>query len=702
MTEGDMYISTKGERSMKPILLLILFATLATFAATPPIIDGTLDLRSKSFDHNSLYVLKGDANFYWSSFVDFKDIQNTQPTTTLTIPGIWNNTIINNAPITGIGYGTIAVKILLPPNTPARAYSLKIGTILSSYRLFIDSTLIKQVGKPSPDPRRTHSDYDPTVCITPMIKDSCMLIMQIANFDDMKGGPWQSIFIGTPPATREAVMLNQIYDIFFISLFLIFAWINLNNYLLLHSFDKRFSQVLYLAIFSLLVALRTGLTGERVFYHLLPVIPLDLMLLAEYLAFFFGVSFYHRYIHSLFHQWSSTLYTHILTYVAATFSLIAILTPLSFHSQLIPIYQVIMLVTICYQVVISIKAFKGAALESIILSLSSLTFLVTATFDLLRDHTIGVSLPLIPLGASIVIAVQAMLILRNNRTIFGQNKVITEALTTTNATLERFVPQQFFKALQKDALTIKLGDHTKLKMTVLFCDIRRFSSIAEHMSSNQTFIYINRYLALITPIITAHNGFIDKFIGDAVVALFPQSPLDAAAASREIQEVLHSSKLHQEFAVNYPLQIGIGLHYASMTIGIIGNSNRMDSTVMGDAVNTASRIEQLTKQFGVDIIVTQSVLTTLLSDGDQEFNYRHLGDVMVRGKNERIELFELFSSESNTTTLQQKLHAKEPFEEGLHWFAQNDISKALPYFTKALELFPNDKAATYYIDQCSA
>ena len=187
-----------------------------------------------------------------------------------------------------------------------------------------------------------------------------------------------------------------------------------------------------------------------------------------------------------------------------------------------------------------------------------------------------------------------------------------------NESFARFVPSEFLNFLNKEDITrVNLGDAVQKEMTVLFSDIRSFTTISERFSARDNFKYLNLYLEKIGPLIRNNGGFIDKFIGDAVMALFPEKPDDAIRAAREM--LLARDEFNNEIVNQggWPaLQIGIGIHYGSLILGTLGESQRMETTVISDAVNVASRVESLTKESASTILTTGETVAALKESKD--------------------------------------------------------------------------------------
>ncbi|MBL0266449.1 MAG: hypothetical protein IPQ05_21945 [Leptospiraceae bacterium] len=199
--------------------------------------------------------------------------------------------------------------------------------------------------------------------------------------------------------------------------------------------------------------------------------------------------------------------------------------------------------------------------------------------------------------------------------------------------MQRFVPEQFLKNLDKEnILQVKKGDAKSLEMAVLFTDIRGFTSLSETIGTRETFAFLNRYLEIMEPIIESKGGFIDKFIGDAIMALFvePEKALEAAIAMMEVTK-------EQILPDGSRLKTGIGIHFGELILGTVGSENRLETTVIGDTVNLASRIESLTKQYSAEILVSADVIKHL---PNAKYKWKELDSVTVRGKSKPVSLFQ--------------------------------------------------------------
>ncbi len=275
----------------------------------------------------------------------------------------------------------------------------------------------------------------------------------------------------------------------------------------------------------------------------------------------------------------------------------------------------------------------------------------------------------------------------------------TAELARLNAALERFVPHEFLRFLERDSIIeVKLGDQVQREMTILFSDIRSFTTLSESMSPQENFSFLNSYLGRISPIIRHHQGFIDKYIGDSIMALFPEKAEDALQAAIAMRREVSSYNNFRQKEGQRPISIGIGLHTGTLMLGTIGEPERMEGTVISDAVNLASRVEGLTKLYGVSIVISEYSLFSL--DDPVRYHFRFLDRVKVKGKQEPISVFEIFDG-NPPEIIELKLKTLEYFEKGLLHYHGQEFREATSYFEQVLKQSPEDKAARLYLQRAA-
>jgi two-component system sensor histidine kinase ChiS len=268
-----------------------------------------------------------------------------------------------------------------------------------------------------------------------------------------------------------------------------------------------------------------------------------------------------------------------------------------------------------------------------------------------------------------------------------------------------FVPEQFLCRIAPQGVdSIRLGNALEEEITVLFCDIRGFTALAESQEALATYKWLNAFFSQMSEAIAANYGFIDKYLGDAIMAVFdrpgshPNDGINAALyMAYALQEFNHN---RQQFNLENPVKIGIGINTGKAVIGTIGSNSRMDSTVIGDAVNTASRLEELTKYYRCDIIVSETVINQIFPDNLAENVYaRSLDRLVLRGKTNPIKIYELLGN-SRLILDPMKLKTKALFEAAIQfWFAE-DFPQSLITFEQVLQENPQDAIAEFYVQRC--
>jgi len=227
--------------------------------------------------------------------------------------------------------------------------------------------------------------------------------------------------------------------------------------------------------------------------------------------------------------------------------------------------------------------------------LTIFTSLIIAGFTGLFDGLNSLKLTNIPTafesGMTFANVIFATVIIEIFVDIYENNKVLKE-------TFYKFVPSYFLDILnRKDIVNIKIGDNVEKKMSVFFADIRSFTEISENMTPEENMKFVNDFYNMINPEIINSNGYIDKFIGDEVMALYPYKPDDAMRSSITLLKKINNKEHPKVEEKLGDIRLGIGLHYGKVILGTIGDNKRMDVTVISDTVNTASRLENLTKFF---------------------------------------------------------------------------------------------------------
>jgi class 3 adenylate cyclase len=198
----------------------------------------------------------------------------------------------------------------------------------------------------------------------------------------------------------------------------------------------------------------------------------------------------------------------------------------------------------------------------------------------------------------------------------------------------RFLPRTLVDRLGRNSLSdVQIGDRATERMTVLFADIRDSTALTEELSSEDAFVLIADFFARSARVVREHRGSVDKYLGDGYMALFPRCAEDALDAAMALQAAVR--ELNRE-GIGPPIEIGVGLHTGPVTFGTVGDARHIDTTVVSDTVNTAKRVEGLSKRLRVPVVATEDVMH-LVRDASR-YIVRPLGAQAVRGKRDPVDV----------------------------------------------------------------
>lgn len=264
---------------------------------------------------------------------------------------------------------------------------------------------------------------------------------------------------------------------------------------------------------------------------------------------------------------------------------------------------------------------------------------------------------------------------------------------------KRFVPFEFLALLEKKSIqAVNTGDNVSLDMHVMFTDLRDFTLMSEGMGPEAVFALLNEYLAVMEPQIASVNGFINQYQGDAIMALFSGEADGAVQGAIRMWDALSTLNKGRANRGESPLRIGTGINSGRLLLGAIGSKERLDSNVVGDAPNLASRIESMTKVYGAKVLISGSTHVHLSRPA--EFTLRELDRVIVAGKTEPVVVYELLDVDS-TKLREQKVGSAGRFAEGLRCYRTGEFRDARLLFAECLVKAPLDEAAALYLGRCA-
>jgi adenylate cyclase len=237
--------------------------------------------------------------------------------------------------------------------------------------------------------------------------------------------------------------------------------------------------------------------------------------------------------------------------------------------------------------------------------------------------------------------------------------------------------------------------------TILFSDIRGFTTLTEELGAQGTVALLNEYFTIMVECISRQGGMLDKFIGDAIMAIFG-TPLphddDPDRAIRAAIGMLTDLRGYNEQRATFgrkPIDMGVGLNTGHIVSGNIGSPKRMDYTVIGDGVNLASRLEGACKEYGARILVSEDTLTRARGT----YRTREMDRVIVKGKTQPVAIYEVLDYH-DATSFPNLVDVLGHFRDGLQLYRGQRWDSAIACFNEALKANPGDKATKLYIERC--
>ncbi len=272
-----------------------------------------------------------------------------------------------------------------------------------------------------------------------------------------------------------------------------------------------------------------------------------------------------------------------------------------------------------------------------------------------------------------------------------------EAMRKVYEVANKFVPHEFIRSLGRKVITdIQLGDQVEKIVTVLFSDIRGYTTLAEKMTPEENFRFVCSFNERVGPIIRENHGFINQYLGDAIMAIFPGNPADALSAAIGIHKAVSGMNEERLMSNKGLIKIGVGMHTGPLIMGITGDHERLDATTIADTVNTASRLESLTKHYHVGILLGEASVNSL--QHPERFHLRHLGSVQLKGKLKPVSIFECYDI-GDDLSVKKKLSTLSLFDEAMADYFNKSFKDASDKFLQVIALDPADHTAKHFLER---
>ncbi|MEI7025490.1 HAMP domain-containing protein [Paenibacillus sp. y28] len=277
------------------------------------------------------------------------------------------------------------------------------------------------------------------------------------------------------------------------------------------------------------------------------------------------------------------------------------------------------------------------------------------------------------------------------RSYIGQMTRLSEAYY-------RFVPQQFLRTLGKDSiLDVELGDQSQREMTLLVSSTRNFYQMSRKLTPFENFNFINSFLKRFSPVVHKHDGMINKYLGAGFLALYPHFSEKAIYTAVEMRRMLEVYNTHRANSRYAPIDVGLAIHKGALMLGVIGEEQRMEGSVISEHVGLVQELEKATARLGVSILVTEEALGGI--NRPYRFQLRSLGRVQLHGEERAITLYDVFEGDSEEVAKLKK-QTKDRFEQAVLLYQAGRFFDARESFVEVIRMNRWDEAAKLYFYAC--
>jgi adenylate cyclase len=582
---------------------------------------------------------------------------------------------------------------------PDTRVSIQIGEIQNADRVFLNGKLIGEGGRFPPEFRSGWSRFRSYPVPPDYLKagENSIAIQMYFDSEAWINGPINLVDAGTAGwnSMVNDFFLNHGLEamsflLIAIGIFFLFFYVQRNQEI----------EYFYFALSSFAVAVTISL---QYFENKYPEIPLSSNTILKITQ---SALLYFPSLLSLFYKYYSdgaVTRRRLLISLLLPLSGVALMASASERSDILlyrNLYLVMIPIFIIDLLVQSVRQIAQGNKKGMLIIIGLLPCVLLGVHDVLAFavRAIDSSIALFIYGIPIFLLIIAGQLSRRFVQSLTESEQLNVTLRDMMDSFARFVPLQFIRHLNKEQITdVALGDAMLNNMTILFTDIRDFSRLSEGMSPEENFKFLNSFMRRMEPSIKINNGFVDKFIGDAIMALFSETAEQAVRAAIQMRHELLAMNAHRADQGYQHIDFGIGVNSGEVMLGTVGSSNRMDTTVIGNTVNLASRLEGLTKVYKMPIIISHYVYGKLTDPS--EFHIREIDLVRVKGIEEPVYIYEVFDNDPQEIR-EAKWAAREIFAKALAAYREGDFAAAKALFEECSRECPQDTCAQFFIRRC--
>ncbi len=405
------------------VLLIATVHAGANTSASPRAFNGVMDLRSYDMERSEPVRLDGEWEFYWRQILEpasFRTGNSGAPGEFFTVPGVWNNRPAGDTIIDGDGYATFRLTVLTDGRGGIR--TLKIPVMATSYRLYVNGRLLAANGTASTSPESTRPEYNPTTASFELTGNTIEIVMHISNFSSDKGGPWNSIHLGTEPEIMRLRDRRLLYEYILLGGLIVMGLYHLGLFLL----RRNERSALYFGAFSLIIALRLTLTGEFILVRFFPGIDWELEMKAEFLTIYVGLPVFAGFIRSLFPSEMPKVARYIYFAIGFLFSISVLIFPLRVYSHFLTPFHIVSLLAFAHLIFTVCRAAIRKRNDAIPVLIGLIVLMGTAVNDILDTNLVIRTGYLLPTGLFVFVLLQSFILSRRSSGAFADALMLAD------------------------------------------------------------------------------------------------------------------------------------------------------------------------------------------------------------------------------------------------------------------------------------
>lgn len=598
-----------------------------------PVVKGTYDA-SKLMDGETV-ELEGEWIFVPSNFVspknDFSKFKRYEK-----VSQRWDS---YENPENERSYCTYAVKLInLSPNV---VYAITMSECYCALRVYINGEQCFNLGRVGKNYEKEIMQLDsPLITLPTHGAKNALLMFHISNFNNKYPGFSKPIKFGSHASIASEKNKNTIvFTILAGYLFMASAF-----FISLYLFYSKEKKALYFGLMCANFSLRICCYDEFLITIIAPYLSSIIIFKLGYLTFTLAIILISLFINEIF-KITNKIVLLILFIPAVIYLIVNIFGSPYLSASYLTYAQLYVLGLGIYDIAIVVIASIKKNKDAYLFLLGLLLFLLMAINDILVANRVLEGQFIAHFGILALLIPMSIITLSSFRDSYNRIISITKEIEETNNALSKFVPDEFMHLLNKKHVDVKLGDSALKEMYVVFIHIGLYEDLEGHEKRMRALNIYNNALADINPVIEQYHGFVDKYLPEGLMLLFDGQAKDVIQCMLEIEHLIQKENVSRLLSGEEKITFSCGIHFGWIMIGTIGEEERMDSTVISDVVNVASRLHFYALQQGLTFVVSQIVRGNFIkSTKDDDVNFRYRGKVQLRGKEEVLDVYEVMEA----------------------------------------------------------